>query len=100
MYRVVGPLPESDVNNHHLYRSSEDEDHAGLNFLTHPKIDRTDMNTVCEGGTKESEKDHIPLRNCADFFGKISGGMDEIPTPISIVRHNPTRRRDLADFRN
>ncbi|MPC95730.1 hypothetical protein E2C01_090955 [Portunus trituberculatus] len=43
---------------------------------------------------------HIPLRNSADFFGKIPGGMNEVPTPISVVRHKPTRRRDLADLRN
>ncbi|MPC41393.1 hypothetical protein E2C01_034983 [Portunus trituberculatus] len=39
-------------------------------------------------------------RNRADFFGKVLGGMDEIPTPISIVCHKPTLRRDLADFWN
>ncbi|MPC62044.1 hypothetical protein E2C01_056124 [Portunus trituberculatus] len=31
----------------------------------------------------------ISLRNCADFFGKVPGGMDEILTPISVVRHKP-----------
>ncbi|MPC68643.1 hypothetical protein E2C01_062847 [Portunus trituberculatus] len=29
------------------------------NKTLHPKIDRTDMNTVWEGGTKEGEKDHV-----------------------------------------
>ncbi|MPC39643.1 hypothetical protein E2C01_033188 [Portunus trituberculatus] len=38
--------------------------------------------------------------NCADFFSKVPGGMDVIPTPISVVRHKPTWRRDLADFWN
>ncbi|MPC33488.1 hypothetical protein E2C01_026840 [Portunus trituberculatus] len=42
----------------------------------------------------------ISLRNCTDLFGKVPGGMDEIPTPISVVRQKLTRRLDLADFRN
>ncbi|MPC50475.1 hypothetical protein E2C01_044303 [Portunus trituberculatus] len=42
----------------------------------------------------------ISLMNCADLFGKVPGGMDEIPTPISVVRQKPTWRRYLADFWN
>ncbi|MPC38031.1 hypothetical protein E2C01_031532 [Portunus trituberculatus] len=42
----------------------------------------------------------ISLRNHTNFFGQVPGGMDEIPMPISVVRHKPTRRRDLADFWN
>ncbi|MPC65854.1 hypothetical protein E2C01_059991 [Portunus trituberculatus] len=38
--------------------------------------------------------------NCTNFFGKVPGGMDEIPTAISVVSHKPTRRRDLAEFWN
>ncbi|MPC64048.1 hypothetical protein E2C01_058159 [Portunus trituberculatus] len=42
----------------------------------------------------------ISLRNRADLFGKVPGGIDEIPTPISVIRHKQTWRRDLANFRN
>ncbi|MPC28635.1 hypothetical protein E2C01_021844 [Portunus trituberculatus] len=42
----------------------------------------------------------ISLRNRGDLFGQLPGGMDEIPTPISVVRHKPTWRRVLVDFWN
>ncbi|MPC78946.1 hypothetical protein E2C01_073455 [Portunus trituberculatus] len=42
----------------------------------------------------------IPLRNRADLFDQVKGSVDEIPAPISVVRHKPTWRRDLADFWN
>ncbi|MPC88402.1 hypothetical protein E2C01_083303 [Portunus trituberculatus] len=105
------------------------------NKTPHPKIDRTDMNTVRKGGTKKGgmslhglkhavsgawemlqhprlrnifrSHEHpltilleISLRNRANLFGQVPGGMDEIHTPISVVRHKPTWRRDLADFWN
>ncbi|MPC65073.1 hypothetical protein E2C01_059198 [Portunus trituberculatus] len=61
----------------------------------HPKINRSDINTVRKGGTKKGF-----LRNRAELIGQVPGREDEIPAPISAVDHKPTWRRDLADFRN
>ncbi|MPC61453.1 hypothetical protein E2C01_055526 [Portunus trituberculatus] len=38
----------------------------------------------------------LSLRNRADFFGKVPGDMDEIPTPISVVRHKPTWSKEAS----
>ncbi|MPC53017.1 hypothetical protein E2C01_046902 [Portunus trituberculatus] len=48
----------------------------------------------------EEDGKQIASPNCANFFGKVPADMDENPTPISVLRHKPTWRRYLADFRN
>ncbi|MPC92282.1 hypothetical protein E2C01_087361 [Portunus trituberculatus] len=68
-------------------------------LLTRLMIDGADMNTVWESETKKVHLE-ISLSNRADLLGQVPGGMDEIPTLISKVRHKPTWKRDLADFRN
>ncbi|MPD02628.1 hypothetical protein E2C01_098223 [Portunus trituberculatus] len=37
----------------------------------------------------------VSFRNRANLFGQVPGGVDEIPSPISVVGHKPTWRRDL-----
>ncbi|MPC60821.1 hypothetical protein E2C01_054877 [Portunus trituberculatus] len=47
-----------------------------------------------------TELGHIARISSSGKILTVPGGKDEIPTPISVVRNKPTRRRDLADFRN